>query len=143
MNVREYSPENNETKKASESSRLHRKVSSTNMKLPINSVDLQRKLENKTVQLGNNPNLRVCRHFERSIQPSIVSKDKKGYNIPLPGDGKYADMIKANRYIREQEIAYLTGPMLKQSSMKLIMTSNKSINKCPSKFETVKSRIFS
>ena len=42
-----------------------------------------------------------------------MSKDKKGYNIPLPGDGKYADMIKANRYIREQEIAYLTDAKAK------------------------------
>lgn len=101
LNVKEYSPENNEAKLASESSRLHRKVSSSNMRLPIKSIDLQRKIENKTVQLGNNPNLRVCKHFERSIQPSIVSKDKKGYCIPLPGDGKYADLIKASRFIRE------------------------------------------
>jgi hypothetical protein len=57
--------------------------------------------------------LRICRHYEKSIQPSIVSKDKKGYCIPLPGDGKYADIIKASRYIREQELEYLTDAKAK------------------------------
>ena len=40
MNVSEYSPERQDTKRASDSSRLHKKASISNMNLPLDSVDL-------------------------------------------------------------------------------------------------------
>ena len=40
MKVSEYSPERQDTKRASDSSRLHKKASISNMNLPLDSVDL-------------------------------------------------------------------------------------------------------
>jgi hypothetical protein len=35
----------------------------------------------KTVQLGDNPALRLCHKFENSISPTIVSLDKKSFEM--------------------------------------------------------------
>ena len=35
----------------------------------------------KTQQLGQNPEIRFCSKFEKSVSPTIVSKDKKSYSV--------------------------------------------------------------
>ena len=36
--------------------------------------------------MGEDPNMRVCHKFEKSISPTIVLSDKKKYAVPTPND---------------------------------------------------------
>ena len=60
----------------------------------------------KTIQIGNNPSLRLCHKFEGSMSPTIVSMDKKGYqllNTPFEIHKQKYQIAKHQRKISEQE----------------------------------------
>ena len=57
----------------------------------------------KTVQIGKNPEIRICSKLENSISPSIVAKDKKGYQVTTPWDIRKYDYIQAKKYSQKLE----------------------------------------
>ena len=52
----------------------------------------------KTVPFGDNPSHRVCERHEKSLSPSIVAKDKKGYQVLTPWDLHKNEYVQAKKY---------------------------------------------
>jgi len=58
--------------------------------------------------VGQYPSSRVCHKFERSIAPTIVLGDKKGYAVYSPVEKKIDLAKKARRYKMKQEHNFIS-----------------------------------
>jgi len=50
----------------------------------------------KTLKIGNSDTYRCCHHLEKSLSPTIVSKEKKAYGVFTPFDRQRDRLRKAN-----------------------------------------------
>ena len=70
-------------------------------------------LYNKTVQVGNDPNMRVCHKFEKDVSPTIVLNDKKNYAVPTPNDFGIINRSLEKYYLGRFEQGIVTEAMKK------------------------------